>query len=64
MLWTLVSDILPEEGVECLLSCMRADGTIVELIGYLQNGKWVIEGDSSEITVRSWSLFAVQRKII
>ena len=64
MLWTSVSDSLPEEGVECLLSCMRTDGTIVELIGYLQNGTWVIEGDSSEITVRYWSLFAAQRKII
>ena len=33
MLWTSV-DCLPEEGVECLLSCMQADGSFVELIGY------------------------------
>ena len=46
MLWTSVSNGLPEEGVECLLSCMRSDGTMVELIGYLQDGKWLIEGNS------------------
>jgi hypothetical protein len=64
MIWTSVSDSLPEEGVECLLSCMRPGGTLVELIGYLQNGKWVLEGDYPDITVRYWSLFAAQRKII
>jgi hypothetical protein len=64
MLWTSVSDGLPEEGVECLLSCMRTDGALLELIGYLQNGKWVIEGDCPDITVRYWSLFAAQRKIV
>jgi len=64
MRWTSVSDGLPEEGVECLLSCMRADGALVELIGYIENGKWVIEGDGTDITIRHWSLFAAQRKII
>ena len=44
MHWTSV-DCLPEEGVECLLSCMQADGSFVELIGYYEDGEWVIETD-------------------
>lgn len=67
MFWTSISDGLPKEGVECLLSCMKANGSIVELIGYLQNGKWVIECDNSEelnVTVRRWMPFADERKII
>lgn len=67
MSWTSVVDGLPEEGVECLLSCMLTDGSMVQVIGYLQDGKWVIEADNPElgdITVRQWTLFASPRKII
>lgn len=67
MSWTSTSDGLPKEGVECLLCCMKADGSIVELIGYLQNGKWIIECDNSEeliLSVRHWMPFAAERKII
>jgi len=67
MFWTSISDRLPEAGVECLLSCMKADGALVELIGYLQDGKWIIEADNPEqknVTVRLWMPFAAQRKIV
>lgn len=67
MLWTSISDRLPEEGVECLLSCMKADGALVELIGYLQDGKWVIEANDPEqnnVTVRHWRPFAAERKVV
>jgi hypothetical protein len=64
MLWTSVSDSLPEEGVECLLSCMQADGTLIQLIGYVQNNEWIIEGDYPGVRVRSWSPLVAERKII
>jgi len=65
--WTSVLDGLPDEGVECVLSCMQADGSIVQVIGYLQSGKWVIEADYPEqrdVTVRQWMPFATPRRII
>jgi hypothetical protein len=43
-----VLDGLPDEGVECLLGCLKADGSMVEVIGYLQDGEWVIETDHLE----------------
>ena len=67
MLWTSVRDSLPEEGVECLLSCMQADGSFVELIGYCQEGKWVIETDHLEqqhVHVRYWMPLASARKSV
>lgn len=64
MLWTSVSDRLPEDGIDCLLSCIQSDGTLVELIGYLQDRKWIIEGDYPGVTIRYWSLLAAERKII
>ena len=64
MSWTSVLDGLPEEGVECQLSCMQADGSIVQMIGYLQDGKWVIEGGPEQLSVRQWKLFSSARKII
>ena len=67
MLWTSVRDGLPAEGVECLLSCMQADGSFVELIGYCQDSKWVIETDHPEqrqAHVRHWMPLASARKIV
>jgi len=67
MLWTSVRDSLPEEGVECLLSCMQADGSFVELIGYCQDGEWVIETDHPEqrqANVRHWMPLGSARKIV
>jgi len=67
MLWTSVRDGLPAEGVECLLSCMQADGSFVELIGYCRDGEWVIETDHSEqrqVHVRHWMPLASARKIV
>ena len=67
MLWTSVRDSLPKEGVECLLSCMQADGAFVELIGYRQDGEWVIETDHPEqrqVTVRNWMPLASARKVV
>jgi hypothetical protein len=67
MLWTSVRDGLPAEGVEFLLSCMQADGSFVELIGYCQDGEWVIETDHSEqrqVHVRRWMPLASARKIV
>ena len=67
MSWTSVSEALPEEGVECLLSCMQADGSMIQIIGYLENGKWVIETDNPEqreVTVRQWKPFASPRRMI
>ena len=67
MLWTSVRDSLPEEGVECLLSCMQPDGSFVELIGYCQNGEWIIETDhpkQQHVQVRHWMPLASARKIV
>jgi hypothetical protein len=67
MSWTSVSEALPDEGVECLLSCMQPDGSVVQAIGYLQDGEWVIETDDPQqrnVTVRQWKLFASARKLI
>ena len=67
MRWTSVRDSLPEEGVECLLSCMQADGSFVELIGYRQDGEWVIETDHPEqqlMNVRNWTPLASVRKVV
>ena len=67
MPWTSVGDGLPEEGVECRLSCMQADGSFVELIGYCQEGQWVIETDRPEhqrVHVRHWTPLASARKIV
>jgi hypothetical protein len=67
MPWTSVADRLPQERVECLLSCMLADGSMVQVIGYLQDGKWVIEADNPDlglVEVRQWMPFASPRRII
>jgi len=67
MLWTSVLDSLPEDGVECLVSCMQADGSFVELIGYCQDGQWVIETDhpgQRQPHVRQWMPLAAVRKIV
>lgn len=67
MPWTSVRQSMPEEGVECLLSCMQADGSFIELIGYCQNGEWIIETDHPEhkkVDVRHWMLLASARKIV
>ncbi len=67
MPWTSVLDGLPDEGVECRLGCMKADGSVIEVIGYLQNGKWVIEADypdQREARVRHWMPLALARKVI
>ena len=66
MLWTSVRDSLPEEGIECLLSCMQADGSFIELIGYCHDGVWVIETDHPEqrqANVRRWMPLSSGRKI-
>jgi hypothetical protein len=47
MFCTSIQDSFPEEGLECLLSCMQADGSFVELIGYRRDGEWVIRDKSS-----------------
>jgi len=39
---------------------------MVQMIGYLQDGEWVIEADNPEqrdVSVRQWKLFASPRKI-
>jgi hypothetical protein len=67
MPWTSVGEGLPEQGVECLLSCMKADGSFVELIGYCQDGEWVIETDRPEqkhVQVRHWMPLASARKSV
>jgi len=46
---------------------MKADGSVIEVIGYLQNGKWVIEADypdQREARVRHWMPLALARKVI
>jgi len=48
MFWNSIQDSFPEEGLECLLSCMQADGSFVELIGYRRDGEWVIETNYPE----------------
>ncbi len=66
MLWTSVRDSLPEGGVEWLLS-LQADGSFVELIGYCQDGEWVIETDHPEqrqANVRHWMPLGSARKIV
>jgi hypothetical protein len=67
MLWTSVRDSLPQEGVECLLSCRQADGSFVELIGYRQDGEWAIETDHPEqrrMNVRNLMPLASVRKVV
>ena len=67
MPWTPVRDGLPEDGAECLLICIQTDGSIVEMIGYRQDGRWVIEGDESPARdwhVQSWMPLAPAAKII
>jgi hypothetical protein len=46
---------------------MKADGSVIEVIGYLQDGKWVIEADypdQREARVRHWMPLALARKVI
>ena len=67
MFWTSIQDSFPEEGLECLLSCMQADGAFVELIGYRRDGEWVIETDHPEqrhAQVRHWMPLVSARKIV
>jgi hypothetical protein len=66
MPWTSVHDGLPNEGEECFLACMLPDGSVVEAIGYLLNGKWVIEAEDSEHRswdVRRWMPFTPARRL-
>ena len=60
MAWTSVIDVLPEEGQECVLCCMRKDGSFVEIVGYRASGEWILEGNATEtdgLRVRSWMPF-------
>jgi hypothetical protein len=67
MLWASILDGFPEEGLECLLSCLQADGSFVELIGYRRDGEWVIETEDPEqrhAQVRHWMPLVSARKIV
>ena len=67
MFWTSIQDSFPEEGLECLLSCLQADGSFVELIGYRRDGEWVIETDHPEqrhAQVRHWMPLESAQKIV
>ncbi len=67
MSWTSVTDALPEEGEECVLCCMRKDGSFIEVVGYRANGEWIVEGDGSEtegLRVRSWMPLRAMQKLL
>lgn len=64
MTWTSVEDGLPDEGEECVLVCMQQDGSLVQAVGYRDNGKWIIEGQDPDPgwKIRRWMSFAPARK--
>ena len=66
MQWTSVEDGFPDEGQECVLVCMKPDGSLVQAVGFRVDGKWEIELEGAHIGgwhVRRWMPFAPTRKI-
>ena len=64
MTWTSVEDGLPSAGEECVLVCMKPDGSLVQAVGYRDNGEWIIEGQDSDSgwKIRRWMPFAPARR--
>ncbi len=64
MTWTSVEDGIPSDGEECVLVCMQPDGSLVQAVGYRENGKWIIEGQDSDSgwKIRRWMPFAPTRR--
>src|SRR5437764_286136 len=45
--WTSIEDGLPNDGEESVVVGMKSDGSIVQLIGYRENGNWVMEDEAA-----------------
>lgn len=63
--WTSIEEGLPNDGEECIVVGMKADGSIVQLIGYRANGNWVMEDEEAAaggLKVRRWMPLAATRR--
>ena len=63
--WTSIEDGLPNDGEESVLVGMKSDGSIVQLIGYRENGNWVMEDEAAAaggVRVLRWTPLSVTRR--
>jgi hypothetical protein len=66
MAWTSIDEGLPNEGEECVVVGMKADGSIVQLIGYRANGDWIMEDEEAAaggLQVRRWMPLVSTRRV-
>jgi len=66
MQWTSVEDGFPDEDQECVLVCMKPDGSLVQAVGFRIDGKWEIELEGADTRgwhVRRWMPFGPTRRI-
>ena len=62
--WTSIEDGLPNDGEESVVVGMKSDGSIVQLIGYRENGNWVMEDEAAAaggVRVLRWTPLSVTR---